>query len=330
MNIKQSTVAAAVTAALAMGMSGQAAAYVYAGSVTELSNLVINISPFANATIDDFNFTTTNTAMLNGASIVDTATCFGKPGAGGTTNNCGAFPAPVLDGPTMSMGAPARPVNTFTLLGPNGVTSWSNSDSLIPTAQLVDFVPSSAKTVAEAELNPGGVTASANSEIQSTTNFTFSFTLANPGDFDVTFDADSRLWVEIFGESVTGNSALASDKFSVTLTALDGSRVISWAPNGSNFCDDNLSLCTASDGAPQGRINANRSIGSNGSVNFDPALTSLALNISGLTAGKWSLGLNVTNSVVLTRAVPEPGMLALLGIGLLGLGISTRRNKELA
>jgi hypothetical protein len=331
MNLKKSMLAAAVAGVFAMGVAGQANAYVYAGSVTEISNLVITINPFAQATIKDFNFTTTNTAVLNGvAAPTGTATCFGLPGLGGVANNCGAFPAPVLDGPTVSMGTP-RPTNNFTLLGPNGLSSWSNSDSLVPTAQLVDFVPSQTQTIAEAELNGSGTSASANSEIQSTTNFLFSFTTQNPGTLSVNFNADTRLRAAIFGEIASPKSALASNKLSFTLTKSDGTRTITWAPNGSNFCDDTLGAlsCVASDGGLGNLLNTNRSTGTNGSdINFDPVLASLSLGISNLDAGEWSLGLNVTNSVVLTRTpVPEPGVLALMGIGLLGVGMSARRKK---
>ena len=232
MKIKQSVLAAAVSAALAMGAAGQALAYVYAGSVTEVSNLIITLSP--GATITNFNFNTTNTAMLNGVINSSTATCSGLPGPGGVGNNCGASPAPVLDGPTVSMGAPARPANVFTLVGPSSTSSWSNSDSITPSATLVTFTPSSTKTVSEANLVSGGTTASANSEIQSTTNFIFNFTTNAPGAFNLSLDADPRLRAAIFGEPSLLNSALASNKLSVTLTQnTGGSRIINWSPNGS-------------------------------------------------------------------------------------------------
>ena len=41
MNIKQSTLAAAMTAALAMGVTGQAAASVYGGSSLDIQNLTV-------------------------------------------------------------------------------------------------------------------------------------------------------------------------------------------------------------------------------------------------------------------------------------------------
>ena len=47
MKIKQSALAAAITAALAMGVAGQASASVYARSILEISNLVVGISPAA-------------------------------------------------------------------------------------------------------------------------------------------------------------------------------------------------------------------------------------------------------------------------------------------
>jgi hypothetical protein len=222
MNIKQSTLAVAVTAALSMGVSGQAAADVYAGSVTNLTNFVIEIDPFAGAEITGFNFTTVNTAQLNNGTVATTDdTCGGLPTGSLTGNDCGPSGA-VLDASAANSAdndaTGDRAENSFTLQGIAVSGNWSGSDSLVAEAELVTFAPSETSTLAEAKLE-SGTQASATSEIQSNTQFLFTFTLEDLGSLDLSFDADTFLVAQITADELgTPHSAQANNKMSVTLT----------------------------------------------------------------------------------------------------------------
>ena len=65
-----------------------------------------------------------------------------------------------------------------------------------------------------------------------------------------------------------------------------------------------------------------------GDTGFGDVLTQFGITVGNLDAGQWTLTLNELKSVDLRRQVPEPGILALVGIGLLGLGMSSRRKKS--
>jgi hypothetical protein len=108
----------------------------------------------------------------------------------------------------------------------------------------------------------------------------------------------------------------------------------SWAPNGA--VDQN---CQAGGGVTCLEIGDVESLNGNVGTTSDntndqysygpnvPGLVGYHSFINGLTAGNWTLVLKATTSTNLTH-VPEPGALALMGIGLLGLGMSTYRSKK--
>ena len=344
MNIKQSTLAAAVTAAIAMGASGQAAANVYGLSSLSIAGFTISITPTSGlgfgAVVNNFDFTLTNTATLNGVSSpTQTNTCGGTPGS----NNCGA--APVLDALAANApGGAARTNNdltqgdgsTLARLGP-GAFQYATSDSVIVTAELVNLgSPTSTHQIAESELQGRG-TASSNAEIQSQTGFVFSFTTAGAFSLDLDFTADVDM-LALVNEITAGNNAQANMTASFTLSNDQTNESISWSPQGTSAVND----CNASGPATCTEVadseDLNRNVGqsTNGSTanSYDGAVPVFGflpygIDVRGLTAGNWTLSLNTVTSTRL-RQVPEPGVLALLGIGLLGLGMSARRNKKLA
>ena len=354
MKLKQTALAAALAATMAMGVSGQALATVYAGSSLRIENLIIligqatggttilptgdsipTITPGqANVTI--FNFNLTNTATLAGNSEVQSATCSGTPGS----NTCSPAPNPPLD-------ALAANALGSTLTRPNNAVGgdgsllwyalnsgdWSNADSIIKTAQLVDGVPTSTDQIAQSNITTQLI-AAANAEVKSSTGFSFQFTLADPGEMVIYFQADPDMIAEISGEPF-GALAQANMNVSMTLSQNTGGLgFANWAPRGdmANSClfsgvscselydTQNLNNNVSTSALPNSQ--ATHSYDAN-----DLQLSSFGVYLTGLSAGTWTFALNAVTSTLLTRQVPEPGVLGLLGLGLAGMGLALRRRR---
>lgn len=346
MNIKQSTLAAAVTAALALGASQQAAAYVYAVSSLNIQDLAITHGGNLTFTGASFNFNLTNTAALNGVLTGTTATCTGSVGG---TNTCG--PAGLRLDALAANATGSAPVmrtnndpqaNNLMVYGStpaNLVGNWSNSDNVLYTAELLGDGTTSTNQIAESLLTGNG-SASANSEIKSTTGLTYIFTVIGSGNgtLALSFRADPDMFAAIFGEPAGLYGAGANMNTSFTLNKDGGGGFANWNPQGTAANDCLAAGITCVEGRadalnPDGE-DLNINVGTTTNNTSDPhsyapgvlGLSTFGIQLGGLTAGTWTLTLNAVASTLVTR-VPEPGMLALMGIGLLGLGMSARRKK---
>ena len=337
MNLKQSVLTAALAATMAMA-SGQAAAYVYADSALSVDNLAIVITG-GNVTVTTFGFTATNTATLNGVSdATQSANCGGLPGPG--NNNCTL--SPVVD-PNAANAPGSSTIRTNNAGAPLELTSYgtgvggnySNSDSVILTAELVNLgSPTSTRQIAESLLN-SGTSASANAEIQSITGFTLDFTVTGgPATLTLNFDADPSLFAQIMNElgSVFSQANLQT---TFNLDRTDGTTSVSWTPDGvlNGGCLATGAACVET--ADTQDLSIIRSIATNGQsqYSYDPNtldLTHFGITITGLTAGDYTLTLDAITSTQIrrTNVVPEPGVLALLGAGLVGAFATTRRRRN--
>lgn len=216
-----------------------------------------------------------------------------SPTAGGTT-----FPAPVI---------------SFAPIGSGATPSIGGG--------------ANAHTVAQTQLT-GTAQGQASSTIGLTSGFNFSVNGA-PGTTTtvaLTFNAIVKL---IAGLDATGLSSQASSALSFTITDLTkGGTVFSWAPDGTltaNVCaagvckivSDPFSVNTSA-------VNATTP-GATDTVSNGPGAFEAEITLD--NGDLYSFGINhETQTLVLS--VPEPGSIALLSAGLLGLGALARRRRR--
>jgi len=328
---RKALVVAAVMGVAASGVSGTASAYVYGFAHLVANSFTITPNPgtsLGTASQITFTFTENNTVTVGGVgTVTTTAACFGSAVPGSST--CGA--GPVLDASPAQIGI-SLGNNVFTQQPRVG--TFERADMVLNTAQLVTGTPSSFETVKEGNLSTNTI-AQGSSTLQSNTTLQISFTTTG-GGLTVNFLADPFLEAAISEAfcTICLSQANVGATFTLTNNATGGS--INWAPNGFVVAGDcSVSIPGAAcaelndGGAFNVSLNHTTGIGSNGDVIYDPSGVVLApytISISGLPAGAYSLTLAATASNNLVRqAVPEPLSLALVGIGLLGMGVNLRR-----
>jgi len=330
--LKQTSLALVSAGLLALGLSSTAQAGALATSVLQISNFVISKSTGVAFDVSDFD-----TATFTSSSSADISASYNGaiPSGSGDASPTGQINLPaVCQGPGCGGVNSILADNTFPIIStvagafPGGApnANYAAADQNESGAPITGLIPGPVgATVQSASyvslLGNGLGSSSANNQLS--VDFKFSLATAQ----SLTFSFTGLLYQEAYltpGETVP-SFAQASNDFSFSIVDENGNSVFDWSPNAA------CTGCVGTVTAPFDMDTARSRTAPNTGVQF--AGSALGVASSGLfsaTTGLLQAGVLYTlDGKLKTTAdaarIPEPGVLALLGMGLIGMGLTRRR-----